>query len=135
MDKLSIGEVAHQMGVRPSTLRYYESVGLLPPPRRAGGRRQYGADALQRLAVIQAAKRAGFTLAEIRTLIEGVTEEPPLSERWRPLAEKKIVEMEHRIAQAERMMRLLEDGLRCQCQTLETCVIIAVPGCADSQDE
>ncbi len=44
MESMSIGEVARSAGVRPSALRYYEGVGLLPPPERANGRRRYGGE-------------------------------------------------------------------------------------------
>lgn len=66
MDDLTIGEVARRAGLRPSALRYYESVGILSPPQRVSGQRRYDATALQRIALIQLAQRAGFTIAEIR---------------------------------------------------------------------
>jgi MerR family transcriptional regulator, redox-sensitive transcriptional activator SoxR len=87
---LTIGEVVREAGVRASTLHYYESIGLLAPPRRVNGRRHYEADVLQRLAVIQAAKRAGFTIAEIGKLVHGWAEDAPFSAHWRPLATQKL---------------------------------------------
>ncbi len=67
---LTIGEVARRAGVRPSALRYYEDAGLLSPPARTGGQRRYEEGVLRRLAVIAAARRMGFTVAEIRTLLD-----------------------------------------------------------------
>ena len=63
---LTIGEVAARAGRNTSHIRYYERVGVLPQPERTAGRRRYGEDVLHRLAIIDVAQRAGFTLEEIR---------------------------------------------------------------------
>jgi DNA-binding transcriptional MerR regulator len=66
-----IGEIAKELGGHPGTLRYYESLSLLPsPPRRsAGGYRLYDAEIQQRLVFIATAKSLGLTLREIRQII------------------------------------------------------------------
>ena len=125
---LSIGEVASRAGVRPSALRYYEGVGLLPPPRRANGRRRYDGEvlreALDRLAVVRVAQQAGFTISEIKTLLDGFSEDTPPSERWRVLAQDKLPEVEALVERALGMKRLLERGLQCECLRLEDCELI-----------
>lgn len=65
MRVLDIGEVSRRSGVLPSTLRYYEELGLIRPLGRHGLRRQFDADILLKLALIGLGKSAGFTLAEI----------------------------------------------------------------------
>jgi len=66
---LGIGEVSARTGLSPRTVRYYEELGLLPGVRRrAGGRRVYGEDELQRLLFVQRLKALGLSLAEIREL-------------------------------------------------------------------
>ena len=62
MENLTISEVTRRTGVPASTLRYYESVGLLPAPARVSGHRRYGAEVLNQLAVIRLAQEAGFTM-------------------------------------------------------------------------
>jgi DNA-binding transcriptional MerR regulator len=62
---LDIGEVVEQSGVPPSTLRYYEEIGLIRSFRRHGLRRQFDADVLLKLSLIELGKTAGFSLAEI----------------------------------------------------------------------
>lgn len=124
MAALMIGEVAQQAGVQPSALRYYESIGILPAPERVNGRRRYDAEILQRLAVIQLAQQAGFTLAEIGTLFEGFEDGATPSSRWRALAEQKLPEVEEQIARAQAMKRFLKEGLRCGCLMLEECAIV-----------
>jgi DNA-binding transcriptional MerR regulator len=75
----SVAEVREQTGLSARTLRYYEELGLLPGVRRrAGGRRVYGADEIERLKFIQRLKALGLSLAEIKDLnavyaIEGST--------------------------------------------------------------
>jgi DNA-binding transcriptional MerR regulator len=66
---LRIGAVCERLGLSARTVRYYEELGLLPGVRRrAGGRRVYGADEIERLRFIQRLKALGLTLAEIRAL-------------------------------------------------------------------
>ena len=68
-DLLSIAQVREKTGVSARTLRYYEELGLLPGVRRrAGGRRVYGPDELERLRFIQRLKALGLTLAEVKQL-------------------------------------------------------------------
>lgn len=121
MDGLSIGEVARQAGMRPSTLRYYEEAGLLPAPRRVRGRRRYEGEVLQRLAVLRVGRQAGFTIAELRTLLDGFGDTTRPAERWHRLAERKLPELEALIGRAEGMKRLLLRGLDCSCVRWEDC--------------
>ena len=128
MESMSIGEVARSAGVRPSALRYYEGVGLLPPPERANGRRRYDGgllrEVLDRLEVVGVAQQAGFTISEIRTLLDGFSEDTPPSERWRLLAQDKLPEVEVLLERALGMKDLLERGLRCECLRLEECSLV-----------
>jgi MerR family transcriptional regulator, redox-sensitive transcriptional activator SoxR len=122
MQELTIGEVAKQAGIRASAIRYYESVEVLPAPRRINGHRRYDSSVLERLAVIQIAQQAGFTVAEIRTLFNGFTPETPASARWEALAQQKLVEVDALIRRAQAMKQVLEEGLlRCRCLTLDEC--------------
>lgn len=121
---LAIGEVARRAGVNASAIRYYERVGLLEEPGRVNGRRRYGPEVLDLLAMIRVAQRAGFTIAETRTLMDGFSAEDPPSERWRVLARKKLTEVEVLIDRARAMKRLLERGLRCECLSIEDCALL-----------
>ena len=129
MESMSIGEVARSAGVMPSALRYYEGVGLLPPPERANGRRRYDGELLRevldRLEVVRLAQQAGFTISEIRTLLDGFSEDTPPSERWRLLAQDKLPEVEVLLERALGMKDLLERGLRCECLRLEECSLVS----------
>ncbi|MCI0396685.1 MAG: MerR family transcriptional regulator [Chloroflexi bacterium] len=124
MDGMTIGEVARLVGVRTSTLRYYESIGLLPAPRRANGRRRYDSSVVQTLAVLQLAQRAGFTIAEMQTLLHGFEPDTPPAARWRVLARDKIIELDAQIERAQQMKRILEAALQCGCLRLEDCAAV-----------
>ena len=123
MEDLPIGEVARQAGIRPSALRYYESIGLMPAPKRVSGRRRYDESTVQMLKVVQLAQQAGFTVAEIQTLLHGFAPDTPPAARRRPLAQQKIAELDAFIVRAHQMKRVLETGLDCGCLRLEDCAI------------
>lgn len=128
MENLSIGDVASRAGIRPSAIRYYESVGLLAEPSRVNGRRRYGPDVLTRLTVIRMAQEAGLSVAEMRTLFHGFPEAATAASRWRSFAERKLGEMDAIIARAQRMRGLLEESMRCGCLTLDDCAVVGWPG-------
>ncbi len=130
--RLSIGEVAKQVGVRTSALRYYESIGLLPAPKRINGQRCYEESILQRLAILQLAQKAGFSMAEIDELLHGFAEDTPPAERWREMAHKKMAELDAQISRAQQMKTLLEHGLRCNCLRLEECAMVMEQGCVSN---
>jgi MerR family redox-sensitive transcriptional activator SoxR len=134
---LSIGQVASEAGVRTSSIRYYESVGVLPEPERQGGQRRYGPDAVQRLKVIDVAQQAGFSLSEIRELLE--SSEGEVSERLKALAQRKLPEVEELIARAQAMKAWLETATGCNCSTLDVCALFdekrIVPDRADLADK
>lgn len=124
MDTLPIGEVAERAGVEPSAIRYYESLGLLPRPARAGGKRRYGSDVLDRLALIALAKDSGFTMKEIRQLVADFAPDSGPAERWRVLATRKLAELDEQALRVRRMRRVLRRALDCGCVDLEECAPI-----------
>lgn len=68
---MKIGELASGAGVTTKTVRYYESIDLLPEPSRtASGYRDYGDDAVERLRFVRDAQASGLTLAEIQSVLE-----------------------------------------------------------------
>jgi DNA-binding transcriptional MerR regulator len=69
-EHLFIGKVAKEVGLNPRTIRYYETLGLLPPPLRSESRyRVYAPQAVELLRFIKKAKALGFTLTEIHEII------------------------------------------------------------------
>jgi len=118
---LSISEVARHLGLRASALRYYEQVGLLRPIPRVRGQRCYDQAAVQRLAVIYAARRAGLSVLEIAGLFSCLRAGVPVDQAWRELSARKIDELEQlkqRISETQDSLRRLRN---CKCSSIEMC--------------
>jgi MerR family transcriptional regulator, redox-sensitive transcriptional activator SoxR len=114
---LGIGEIARRTGIRPSTIRYYEKIGLLPRPSRTNGRRLYDKTILERVAIVRFAKRVGFSIAEIMILLSGPAGRPPV-ERWRNFAHQKITQVDELIAEASSVRQMLLATLDQKCPKL-----------------
>jgi len=119
---LTISEVARQMGVRTSTLRYYEDIGLLPRPARVRGSRRYDERSLQRLAIIQTAQQAGFTLAEMRLLFDEIMGSASPSIEWHDLIQRKLRELNEMLMNVQSMKSMLEDIMNCEAPQLAECI-------------
>lgn len=118
---LTIGEVAQMAGRRPSSVRYYEQIGLLPQAARVNGRRVYGTDTVRTLAVIETGQRAGLTLNEIRVLLAASPGDQPATERLREVAGRKLPEITALIERSLLVRDWLENAARCECPDLDQC--------------
>ncbi|MBS1811215.1 MAG: heavy metal-responsive transcriptional regulator [Acidobacteria bacterium] len=109
---LKIGEVSQQTGIGIETLRFYERSGLLDRPERTeGGYRLYDASVLERLRFIRQAQVLGFSLDEIRHLItERKSGNRPCAS-VREIVQKRLTELDERMAQMRRYRRELATTL------------------------
>jgi len=122
MTQWSISEIGRKVGLRASAIRYYEQIGILERARRVSGQRRYDETVLFRLSVVRRAQEAGFTLDEIRQLFFGFSPSTPVSERWKRIAERKMVELDARIEQIRSMRKVLKKlESCCECETVERC--------------
>jgi len=119
---MKIGQLAGLAGVNPSAIRYYERVGVLTSPDRAGGQRRYSHQAIYRVLLIRFAADMGFTLPEIRIFLNGLKSDAPVGPRWRNLARRKIREVEQTMERSRQLKMLLERLLDCRCVSLEMCI-------------
>jgi MerR family redox-sensitive transcriptional activator SoxR len=110
---LSIGELARQSGTRPSALRYYESLGLLPPADREGGRRQWPAATLRRLA-----------LTEIGQLLDSETGRGA-TRQWRAFAERKLPDIDRAIKENQILRNAVAACLACGCMNFQNCELLS----------
>jgi MerR family mercuric resistance operon transcriptional regulator len=122
-----IGQLADEAGVNVETVRYYERRGLLrEPPRTDVGYRQYSATDLWRLEFIARAKRMGFTLTEIGSLLD--SEGGGGAEDVASLARAKIVALdEHRRGLDETRSRLERLIVVCRDPDSEDCTALRLP--------
>ncbi len=116
---LPIGAAATQLGVAPSTLRYYEQRGLLAPAERRAGQRMYGQPELRRLAFLHLAGQLGIPLA----IAGAVLDEP--AQAWRETVTDQIAQLQDLIERARGAQQFLTHALECptehpttQCSTL-----------------
>jgi MerR family redox-sensitive transcriptional activator SoxR len=119
---LTISQVAKQVGLRTSALRYYEQIGLLEPAERVSGQRRYDQTVFYKLSIVQRAQQAGFTLDEIQELFSGFAKGTSAPERWKQLSTRKLQELAAQMSQIQFMQGLLQEMMaNCRCDTLETC--------------
>lgn len=106
---MRIGEVAATLGISADALRYYETIGLLPRVGRSGGGlRIYGKKDLSRLRFIRRAKKMGFSLEEVASLLSFREKPQRAKPRVRELAHRKLAEIERHLAE----LAALRDELR-----------------------
>jgi len=124
---LTIGRVAKAAGVNVETIRYYQRLKLLEEPARPlGGVRQYSDAAVARVRFIKRAQELGFSLAEIQRLLR--LADPQSCGEARALAVEKLALVELRVADLERLRRVLKNLIgRCDvrrgkvaCPIIET---------------
>ena len=110
METLTIGKLARLAEVGVETIRFYERKGLLDePPRRESGYRQYPEDTVRRLRFIRRAKELGFTLKEIKQLLELRLEPASRTtcEEVRRVAKEKLADVRDKIEMLQRMEAVL----------------------------
>ena len=121
MSEFSIGQVASLVGIAPSAIRYYEKLGLIPGPGRKSGHRRYSRDVFSRLALIRLCKQLGFELAEVKTVLDGLTRGDRSTQRFKKLAAQKLPQVEEAITQAQHRRDLLVQVTSCSCPSLDAC--------------
>src|SRR5262249_28734352 len=131
-----IGDLANRAGLSAKAIRFYEQAGLLPqPPRTPGGYRDYPPGAADRLAFIQHAQAAGFSLADIRGVLAIRDSGQAPCQHVRVLIGEHLAQVERRIAELTRARDLLRDLQRraaatnpADCAESDICTILSTPG-------
>lgn len=112
MERLLIGGLARRAGVTPQTIRYYESLGLLTPPRRTpAGYRRYGPEAATELAFIKKAQALGFSLDEIKRILDLSRAGRAPCSTVLALAREHLADLDRRIAQLQALRQQLDRAL------------------------
>ncbi len=124
--KLTIGVLSKQTGVNIETIRYYERIGLVPPPPRSQGRhRLYDEAHRRRLAFIRRSRGLGFSLEAIRNLL-GLAHGHDLScAEVRLLTEQHIADIRSKVRDLRKLDRILTDlAGRCTGSSVPQCPIL-----------
>jgi DNA-binding transcriptional MerR regulator len=104
--------VARLSGVGVEALRFYEKGGLLDKPSRTyGGYRVYGEDVLDRLAFIKQAQALGFSLDEIRRVIDDARKGESPCDEVREIVRRRMAELDERLRELQRYRRELKATL------------------------
>lgn len=121
----SIGELSKLTGVKIPTIRYYEQMGLIEPPERSrGNQRRYTKEGLRRLSFIRHSRDLGFTIEDIKGLLE-LSQHPE-----NPCRDAHIIAAQHlkdvqgRIAKLRRLERELKRISKCDAGHVADCAVI-----------
>lgn len=125
---IAIGEAARRADCNVKTVRYYEEIGLVPPPRRSpGGQRVYDEAHVERLVFIRRARELGFPLETIRALLDLADQPGRSCEAVDGIARARLAEVERRIealealrGELERMIAECAGGRIAECRIIDT---------------
>ena len=125
--EVKIGALAEETGVHVETIRYYQSLGLMPKPARAHGSvRRYGPEAAHRLRFIKRAQGLGFSLDEVKLLLdlsvgEHCAETRTFAEQKKLLVERKISDLRGIQTALDKLIRACGTGRKgCGCPIIES---------------
>ncbi|VVE40522.1 MerR family transcriptional regulator [Pandoraea horticolens] len=133
---MNIGQAAQASGVTAKMIRYYESIGLMPPsPRSEAGYRRYGEQDLHLLRFIRQSRRLGFGIDQIRQLLALWQDRGRSSAQVKALAQSHVDELNQRIGELVAMRDTLSHlAMHCHgddrpdCPILEGIAAAALPG-------
>jgi len=123
---MNIGELARAADTKAETIRYYERIGLLPdPPRTAGNYRAYSAEHVRRLIFTRRARDLGFSIDQIRALLDLAEEEGQSCEAVDAIARKHLADVKRKLADLSALRRELDSLIgRCRHGTVAECRIL-----------
>ncbi|MCB4824698.1 MerR family transcriptional regulator [Roseicella aerolata] len=126
----SIGDLARATGTKVETIRYYERSGLLPPPPRTGGNyRAYGDGDLMRLGFIRRARDLGFSLAQVRALLDLADQRERSCAAVDAIAREHLAEVDRKLAGLAALRRELALLIeQCRHGTVAECRILEALG-------
>ena len=124
---MTIGRISKAAGVKVTTIRYYESIGLMGTPDRSeSGQRLYGSDAVERLSFIRHARDLGFAVDSIRDLIALQTTPEADCAAIDAAARRQLANVRERIARLRALQSELERMVRsCEGGAVATCAVLA----------
>jgi DNA-binding transcriptional MerR regulator len=121
----SIGELSKRTGVKIPTIRYYEQMGLIEAPERSeGNQRRYSKDGLKRLSFIRHSRELGFSIDNIKGLLELSQHPEKPCQDAHNMAAHRLQDVQARIAKLQRLERELKRISECEANTIAHCAVI-----------
>lgn len=124
---MKMNEVSKKIGVAPSAIRYYEKLGLIKSLSRVSGRREFDANSVQSLTFVKLAKSVGFSLDEVKQLIDYHSlggNKSQVGCNSLSIVKQKIIR--EQIKHLQEMDRKLSELQNCNCHSLESCVAYSI---------
>lgn len=123
---MTIGHLAHTTTTKVETIRFYEKMGLLlAPGRTSGNYRVYGAEHLNRLSFVRRARDLGFSIEQIRALLELADDTAKSCEAVDRIARAHLETVDRKISDLQALRRELDHMIgQCKCGTVAECRII-----------
>jgi MerR family copper efflux transcriptional regulator len=115
-DELTIGQLAARFGLATHVLRHWEDVGLIEPAERVNGRRRYRRWHVSRVATILLSKEAGFTLDQIKAILDA-----PDGPARKKLLRRHRDQLDRRVAGIEASRRIVQHGIDCRAEDFTRC--------------
>ncbi|MFV2000929.1 MAG: MerR family transcriptional regulator [Acidimicrobiia bacterium] len=115
VELLPIGAIASQTGASVSAIRYYEQLGMIEAKTRVGGKRRFDPDTIGRVSFIRRAQEVGFTLGEVRLILDDGAGE------WPDLVDEKIADLAKRRKKLDWMILMLSEIRECGCDAVASC--------------
>jgi DNA-binding transcriptional MerR regulator len=116
--QMTIGELAKRAGVATSALRYWEELGLISAPVRISGQRRYPESAVGLVGMILLLRDVGFSLRESKALLAS---SPHAVDRWRTLAQRKLLDLNRQISKAQTARDAIINALDCPYDDIGRC--------------
>jgi len=123
---MKIGDVAKQLNMPSSTIRFYEKKRLIPIPRRISGKRYFDEKIVATLRFIQLCQTAGFSINEIGNLIEQFNEDQSKSGVCQPAVVLKRAQIKRQIDELKQIDAVLGEMTKCRCNSIEQCLSFAL---------
>jgi MerR family mercuric resistance operon transcriptional regulator len=126
MQPLTIGRLAAAAGVNLETVRYYERIGLMPPPARtAGGHRAYEVAHIRRLTFIRRARELGFSIEDIRALLALAEPSHASCAQVQEIAQAHLDDVRSKLADLAKLERVLARTVaRCSGGPAPSCPVL-----------
>ncbi|CTQ56138.1 Copper export regulator [Roseibium album] len=124
---MNIGDVSRRSGLPAKTIRYYEDIGLVQPPRSGNGYRTFREIELHKLAFLGRARALGFTIEDCRTLLALYEDDGRESAQVKNVAEGHLRKIDQKIAQLQSMRGTL-------AHLIEECAGDHLPDCPILED-
>ncbi|ANO34205.1 redox-sensitive transcriptional activator SoxR [Vibrio breoganii] len=130
----TVGEAAKRCGVATSTLRFYESKGLIESIRTEGNQRRYPASTIRVISVIKAAQQIGVSLEEIKLALKTLpNHKQPTKKDWARMSKQWAASLDQKILEMQRLRDNLDGCIGCGCLSLKSCKLFNPEDTASAQ--